>query len=53
MMAWDGWQGKHILKKFVDQIYDPNLDSLLQNPRSLFNNQRQVCLVKFRGEGNF
>jgi hypothetical protein len=53
MMAWDGWQVKHILKKFVDQIYDPNLDSLLQNPRSLFNNQRQVCLVKFRGEGNF
>lgn len=53
LVPWDGWNLKHILKDFTDQIHRPDLDLLLQNPRSLFSNERQVCLVTFRGEGSF
>jgi hypothetical protein len=52
MMAWDGWQLKHSLSKFADQIHEANLDLLLQSPQSLFSNKRQVCLVTLRGGGN-
>jgi hypothetical protein len=52
MMAWDGWQVKRVLKKYSAQIHEPKFDLLLRDPRSLFSNNRQVCLVTLRGKGN-
>jgi hypothetical protein len=49
MMAWNGTQIQNILEKYIDRIQKPQLNLLLQNPTSLFANNRQVCLVSLRG----
>lgn len=51
MMAWDGIQLKRVLEEYTDHILEPKLSLFLQNPSSLFANNRQVCMVTFRGQG--
>lgn len=50
MLAWDGLQVKQLLEKYSTRITKPNFDLLLENPPSLFANNRQVCLVTLRGQ---
>ena len=49
MMAWDGVQTTHVINSFLNFVIDPDLRILLNNPPSLFDNGRQVCLITFRG----
>lgn len=50
ILAWDGEQVKRVLEKYIACIVEPQLDLLLENPPSLFVNQRQVCLVILKGQ---
>ena len=49
ILAWDGWQLKHVLETYAGQIEEPRWDIFEQSLPSLFTNGRQVCLVKLRG----
>ena len=50
MMAWDGIQLRRVLEDYADYILEPKLHLFLENPTSLFANNRQVCMVVFRGQ---
>ena len=50
MVAWDGRQIRYVLEGYRDRIASPDFDTLLENPPSLFANQRQVCKVVLRGD---
>ena len=47
-LAWNGEHLKNILNKYVEFIEEPNLDILLNPTLSLFENGRQICIVKLR-----
>lgn len=49
MLAWDGRQTRRVLEKFAPRIVEPRLDVLEAAQESLFENQRQVCVVRLRG----
>lgn len=50
MLAWDGQQVRYVLEKYRDRIVSPDFNCLLENPPSLFANQRQVCMVVLHGD---
>jgi len=50
LLAWNGAQLKGVLEKYVDCLEWPNLELLLENPPSLFANNRQVCMVNIQGD---
>ena len=50
VLAWDGRQVRTVLEKHLSRIEQPNLDALSEPLPSLFSNDRQVCMVKLRGD---
>lgn len=51
MLAWDGARLRRTLELYSDRIDSPDFEALIQDCPSLFQNQRQVCLAKLRGDG--
>jgi nucleoside-diphosphate-sugar epimerase len=49
MLAWDGVQTRRVLEKFAARIVYVPLDLLSEANKLVFDNQRQVCKVRFRG----
>jgi hypothetical protein len=50
VLAWDAEQVQRVLATVADRIVDPNWEALRHPPSSIFPNQRQVCLVRLRGD---
>lgn len=50
IQAWDGIQVKRVIENFGDRIYNYNPGLLLGNPPSVFENNRQVCIVSIAGD---
>ena len=48
IIAWDGFQVRRVLEKFNNYIIEFNVDIFNQNPKSLFNNNRQVIFIKMK-----
>jgi hypothetical protein len=48
MLAWNGRQTGQVLAKHADRINQPTLE-LLEANESVFENGRQVCIVRLRG----
>jgi|TARA_Y100000294_G_scaffold175911_1_gene197064 hypothetical protein len=51
VLAWDGRRTKDALGRFEERISSPDFDFLTEDCPSLFENERQVCLVSLRGDG--
>jgi len=49
MLAWNSEILKSCLKKYTDKIINPNFSIFYNQPRSLFENGRQVCILEMRG----
>ena len=49
MMAWSGGDVARVLQIYENRISEPRLELLREDGPSLFSNNRQVCLVTFRG----
>ena len=49
MLAWDAQQVHRVLSAVADRIHELNWEALHRPDPSLFPNQRQVCLVRLRG----
>lgn len=49
VIAFDGVRVKQSLDKFSDHLIDPDFDLFSEKNDSLFSNNRQVVLVKFKG----
>jgi hypothetical protein len=49
MLAWDGRQTRRVLERFASRIVEPKLGLLEGANESIFENQRQVCVVRLRG----
>ena len=50
IQAWDGTQTKRILSRHANRIGKINLNELNETKNSLFENQRQVYNITFRGD---
>lgn len=50
IQAWDGVQVKRVLEKFGERIQNYNPGLLLGNSPSVFENNRQVCIVSISGD---
>lgn len=50
VLAWDGNQLRRVLEPYASLVDTPCFDVLHENPPSLYENGRQVCLVRLRGE---
>jgi hypothetical protein len=50
MLAWNGKMTRDVLVKYADRIDDLDLDILLTNESSTYENGRQVCILRMRGE---
>jgi hypothetical protein len=50
MLAWDAEQVQRVLAGVADRIQDPDWGALQRPAPSIFPNQRQVCLVRLRGD---
>jgi hypothetical protein len=49
MLAWDSEMLKLCLKKYIDKIIDVNFSIFDNQPQSLFENGRQVCILEMQG----
>lgn len=49
IIPWNGGQVKEILKKYKDKIINPNFSIFENNDKSIFENDRQVIMVKLKG----
>ncbi|MFW0778069.1 MAG: class I SAM-dependent methyltransferase [Rickettsiales bacterium] len=52
LLAWDGEQLAHILRKFVSESEHESLQALEKTLPSLYPNGRQVCMVTIKGQAN-
>ena len=48
VLAWNGAMVRQVLEKFSRHIVESRLDRLMEDPPSLYKNNRQVCLVTLR-----
>tara|TARA_Y100000748_G_C15498128_1_gene488981 strand:- start:1071 stop:1766 length:696 start_codon:yes stop_codon:yes gene_type:complete len=50
ILAWDGFQVRGVLQKYISSIVNADLSIFDQENKSVYPNGRQTCIVEFQGD---